>query len=589
MLSNTEIDLILKVPARRCVVLVDIIESVRLFEANEAATVRQWLRIVEFAKGRLEGRKNDRIVKSTGDGLLAEFQSEKHALAFSLALQAHAGEANVDVPDGQRMFLKIGIENANVFEGFGDIFGHGVNVAARLSDLAGPGDIVISSSVRSQIDPGIDAEVEDLGKCYLKHITDPVRAFRVHPIGPGSDLQLGASTTELRPTIAIVILPDPTMPAANEILAEELGFVFSRSQHINLISRLSASAVARPDISLSEIANLLGANFVIFGRMMSDDRSLSVRLTLHAAQSSRDMWTEQFNFSKSGIIEQFQAHANDIAERISTTIIRHEVRKVISMPLPTVESYGLLLASIAGMYSLGRREFERSGQILEHLVYREKRHPLPHAWMAYHHVLGASQGWLPDGETAAQKALGASQRALDIDPQNEMALTFDGVVRGNLMGRLDEAESCYQAATDINPSAALATLQHGMLYAFRGEGEQSVKLCMRAQSLSPLDPHKFLYDSLTAAGFFVDGQFQKAVDLAKRSLKANASHASALRTLAMAQWELGDVENARETVTKLTVLDPKFSVSSWKENYPDKTSGQIDRLAKLLQLAGAPH
>ena len=588
MLSNKEIDEIMNEPTRKCVVLVDIFESVRLIQTNEKAAIRQWLKTVDFAKSWLEDREGGNIVKGTGDGLLAEFLSEKQALAFSLALQAYVSAENAKTAEELRMFLRIGIENTNVFQGFRDIFGHGINIAARLADLAGPGEIVVSTSVRSKIDPGIDADVEDLGNCYLKHITEPVRAFRIHPVTTGTEQLLAPSATELRPTIAIVILPDPGDPVTGDILSEELGFVFSRSQHIRVISRLSARAVARPDIEINEIAELLGANFVIFGRIFSDGTNVAAPLALHSAKSGKVLWSDRFRFSAKNLIEETQATASEIAGLVGKTIIRHEVRKVSSMSLPTVESYGLLLAAIAGMYSLDKKEYDRAGDILEHLVYRERRHPLSHAWTANHYVLGASQGWLPDVKQATQKALAASGLALDIEPDNEIALTFDGLVHGNLLGQLDVAETRYREAIDTNPSASLAILQHGMLHAFRGEGAESVSLCERAQRLSPLDPHKFLYDSLTASCLFVDAQYERAVKMANRSLRANASHTSALRTLAMAQWEMGEHEPARETVRKLTFLDPKFSVSSWEENYPDKSSGQDKRFAKILRLAGAP-
>ena len=588
MLNAEEIDKILRKPTRKCVVLADIVESVRLVQANEEAVIRRWLNVLEFANEKSLTLDDGNIVKSTGDGLLADFGSEKAALSFAMDLQEYVLDGNAKLPKEQHIFLRIGIENADIYRGFGDIFGHGVNVAARLADLAGPGETVVSMSVRTNIDPGIDADIEDLGECFLKNISKPVRAFRMHPVNHAVDLKLPISTTELQPSIAIVIRPDPGNPMSSEILSEELNFVFSRAQQLRVISRLSSKAVLSANLDVVEIADILGAKFVIFGRTLSDGSTVIAPLALHDGKSGKILWEDRFTLSPNQIIDQIQTISGDIVGAVGRTIISHELRKVSSMPLPTVESYGLLLAAIAGMYSLDRREYERSGEILEHLVYRERRHPLPHAWMANHLVLGSSQGWLSDTEGATQKALAASELALSIDPENEIALTFNGLVRGNLLGELDLAEKRYEAAIGANPSASLATLQFGMLHGFRDDGPEAVRLCMRAQGLSPLDPLKFLYDSLSASCLVTDSQFDAAIVMAERSLKANSAHLSALRTLVLAQWQSGNHEKARETVTKLTVVDPKFSVTRWEENFPDKSTDLSKRLGNIFRKAGVP-
>ena len=169
--------------ARRVVLIADIVESVRLIEADEEGIVARWLALVRQIEKDLMPANKGHLVKSLGDGLLLEFEDARTAVKAAFAIQQASARDNQGQPPDKLMLLRIGIEDSDVIINEHDVFGHGVNLAARLTSLAGPGEIVTSAAVREQLTPDLDADVEDLGDCFLKHVKDPVRAYRLRPPG----------------------------------------------------------------------------------------------------------------------------------------------------------------------------------------------------------------------------------------------------------------------------------------------------------------------------------------------------------------------------------------------------------------------
>ncbi len=163
----------------RTVLVVDVVESVRLMQEDEAGTVQRWRAFVDHVVHRLLPGQDGRLVKSLGDGLMLEFSRVSTAVNVAFAMQDAIAQANRDAEPSRRLHLRIGINVSPLITDEHDVYGHGVNLAARLTTLAGPDEIVVSADVRDQLTPALDAEIEDLGECYVKHVQQPIRAFRV--------------------------------------------------------------------------------------------------------------------------------------------------------------------------------------------------------------------------------------------------------------------------------------------------------------------------------------------------------------------------------------------------------------------------
>ena len=169
--------------------VVDVVESVRLMQAHEADVIDRWLRFVNEVQTQVLPARGGRIVKSLGDGLLLEFELVPSAAAAALDLQRRITPHNANRGADAAIMLRAGVHVAEVVTDERDIYGSGVNLAARLATLAGPGEVIVSDQVHAMLVPGIDADVEDLGDCFLKHIEGPIRAYRLGAAVPGSFLE----------------------------------------------------------------------------------------------------------------------------------------------------------------------------------------------------------------------------------------------------------------------------------------------------------------------------------------------------------------------------------------------------------------
>lgn len=576
----------------RAVLLVDVVESVRLIEQDEVNAVARWLALVDDVKARILPECRGRVVKSLGDGLLMDFDDVRSAVAAAFAIQHASSRANTGLAPDRKIQLRMGLEVSDVIVATDDVHGRGVNLAARLMSLAGPGEIVISENARDQLTTNLDADVEDLGDCYVRHLSQPVRAYRIGPPGPRPVVRPGMPQDDLAPTIAVV--PFSSRNASEdrdmlgEVLAEEIIRALSHTSDLNVISRLSTTAFRSRRATLAEISAHLNADYVLSGVYSTDGQRVTLDAELAEAKSGRIVWTERLKDQVSGILNGEPELIGRVIAEVSEAIITRELQRSRSQPLPTLKAYTLLLGAIALMHRGSLPDFEQARHLLQTLIERGAHHAIPQAWMANWHVLRLTQGWSADRRQDGYFALECTKRALDTDPNCSLALAIDGFVHTNLLKRLDLAEERYNLALLTNPSNALAWLLRGTLYAFTDDGPRAVDFTQRALQLSPLDPHRYFYDSLAASACITARQFDRALELANRSLRANRKHTSTLRVKAVAQWQLGLHDDARKTGLELLALEPTLTVGGWLERSPSAPYKIGKEFADVLRNVGVP-
>jgi tetratricopeptide (TPR) repeat protein len=199
------------------------------------------------------------------------------------------------------------------------------------------------------------------------------------------------------------------------------------------------------------------------------------------------------------------------------------------------------------------------------------------------------QGWSTDAQLEAQLALDHVRRACDNEPGNALALAIGGLVHAYMKADLDTAGDLYARALASNPNESLAWLFSATWHSYRGEGHEAEQAAQRAQHLSPLDPLRYFYDSLTSTAMLAGGQHERAIELARRSLRANRNHASTYRTLAIAQVLVGQNEGAAATVMDLLRIDPGLTVQRYLERYPGRAHAHARSYADALRSAGVPN
>jgi adenylate cyclase len=595
--NRPPIDLAAPQPTTSTLLIIDVVESVRLMEANEQDAVRQWQRLVELVVHDVLPQHAGRLVKSIGDGLMLEFASPRPAVHAALHIQQLCHATNHGVEPNKRMQLRAGIHTGTYVKDAHDIYGADVNLAVRLTTLAGPGEIIVSAPVRDQLTPVLDGDIEDLGDCYMKHLTTPVRAYRVGDAGVAPIIEPGSGRPlDLRPTIAVIPFTargaEPGHALIGEAVADELIAALSKTAELHVISRLSTTVFrdrsASEDGALADIRQHLGATFVLSGRCTVIGSHMTLFVELAEADGGRIVWAENLKGSVAGLFNPDDDMLSRIVSAVSSAVMRHELQRAQNHALPTLEGYTLLMGAIAMMHRTDYHDFDKARQMLEHLIERSKRHPVPHAWLAKWHVLRVQQGWAIDIATEAKLALACTSRALEYEPGNALALTVDGLVQTNLLQNTELASTRYDHAIEANPNESLAWLLKGTMHAFRGEGVEAVSDTKRALKLSPLDPYRYYYDSLAATAAVSAGNYDDAIALSYKSLRLNKTHTSTYRALAIAQSLSGRAIEAKKTINELLKLEPNFTVSRFLQRSPSAKFPIGNLYVKALRDAGLP-
>lgn len=576
----------------RSILVVDVVESVRLMQEDEQGTVRRWRAYADQVATQVVPAHGGRLVKSLGDGLMIEFPRAPLAVDAAFSLQRLSNIANEGVADGLKLRLRIGIHVSPLIADQHDVYGHGVNLAARLTTLAGPDEIVVSAEVRDQLTPALDADIEDLGECYLKHVQKPTRAFRVGAPGERPIIDPGNVGRDLRATIAVIPFSaraaQPEHDILGQVIADEVISVLSQSPELNVVSRLSTTAFRSRTGRLDEAGAYLGADYVVSGSYHVDGDQIAVHVELADTRSMQVAWSKALKGSVKGVIAGADPLPGRLVAEVCAAMMTRELHRTQGKAIPTLESHTLLLSSITLMHRISPLASERARQMLQALIERTPRLAAPYAWLAKWHVLRVTQGWSDNAQADGKLALDNTKRALDRDATLSLAMTVQGQVNTYILKQLDVAEELYEAALRENPNDSLASLLKGTLHAFKDEGKEAVRLTRRALKLSPLDPLQFYFEAHAASALLSTGQYEKALSLAKRSLRLNRTHVSTLRVLVTASWHLGLVDQARDYVGQHMKLDPTFRVSTYLERSPSAGSEFGKRIASALVGSGAP-
>ena len=534
---------------RRALVVVDVVESVRLMQAREDDFIDRWRRFVNEVRADVLPALGGQMVKSLGDGMLLAFDEVAQAMTAAREMHARLRRHNADVPEDATLYLRAGVHVADIVVDEIDLFGAGVNLTQRLTTLAGPGETVASLAAVDAIVVGLDAEVEDLGDCFLKHLAEPVRAFRVDAAAstPGrlAFRVDGPAAAELL-TVAVLPLQNRVHPEAatdpvGHLLADDLIASMSGSPMLQVVSRLSSAALVGRAMALTDIGRLLKVDYLVHGSFAVSAGRMRVQCQLVEVGSAQVVHSLSVEGAEQDLLFGQADALADLAAELQRSMIRAEVRRACVAPMSTLKSYSILLGALSCMHSLSAHDFDRARAMLEYLVERHPRQGSARAWLGLWHVLRVGQGWSQDPAADAAAARSLVQVALDHDPGHALCLAINGLVSAYVHNDLPSAEQNYRAAIDANPNESLAWLYLSATHAYREDGGQAVECALKAQRLSPLDPLRYYYDNFTSTAMLAAGDHAGAIEYGERSLRRNAMHGPTLRTLAIAQALGGDL------------------------------------------------
>jgi len=578
---------------RRAILVADVFDSVGMMERDEERTVQRWRKFFAHANSEVipscAGRS---LSKVPGRQLFADFPDGIHALECAFELHRSLARFNIETTQPP-LDLRVGVHVADVIVEAFNVLGDGVNVAAGLAELANPGETVVSAQARDQFASGVDASIEDLGEQRLRNRERAVRVFRAWP--PSETSRLAPSAAVMahgRPSVAVIPFQmrsaDPRFEFVGDALAEETIGALSRVADFFVVSRLSSMAFRRAPLSLRNIGEMLGVRYVLSGSVQTAHTRALLVAELADARDGRILWSERFQCD---LVDAFALQAElarKVVESVAPFVRSFELRRARITNFEQLDAYAMTLRGIDLMYRLSREDFLSARRTFETAIERDPLSPTPHAYLANWHLMRVAIGESENPQRDSEAATACAARALACDSDDALALAVDGLVSAWATYDLDAAERRLAQALVANPNEPLAWLWNAMVHAWRGRGSAAVQSADRALSLSPLDPMIYYFHSLASTANLVGGCYERAIELATRSLRENRLHTPTLRTLAVALVLSGRIEEARETVRRLRELEPGLTVGTFRARYPGRDAPQFEKFAAALRAAGLP-
>jgi adenylate cyclase len=577
---------------------------------DEADTLAQWVSWVGQARQAVD-RHGGRVAAQGTGSVTAVFGSGTSAVAAAARWHRHMASGNRGRPPERQGALRVGINTGTVY-GSGEVGATGLGVlqAMQLASLAKARETIVSASARDGLVEGLDAEFEDLGDCHIKHMTAPLRAYRMCPIEAWmvgttrievSAMGRAPTETEARSNLeipSVVVVPlstrnaDPAYWAVGELLADRVTTQLSRSNHVEVISRLTGAVFRGRDQNASAVGERLQARYVLTGRYRVIGQSLagllSVKVTLTDSQSGQAVWEAERRGSVGEVLALESELVHAIASGAHHAMLEAHIAQAQQQPIQTLDHYALMLSGIVLMHRAAPGQFERSREALAALVERDPELHVARAWQAKWHVLQVTRSLTDDPQREGQSALQLARQAQQSPDAQGLALAMEGFVQLHLLRDFSSAAQLIERALTANPSESLAWLFGGVAHSFLGDANKALNASHTALKLSPMDPLLYYYESLAASSAIVARRFEEAIRLCTRSLQRNVTHLHTHRALVTAHWLADHPRQARAAALNLLRLAPGYTVAAFLRTAASANTEFGRHMAQALEASGVP-
>jgi adenylate cyclase len=577
---------------RRAILVAEVSDSVALMERDEERTVERWRAFLARATSEtIPVHAGRSMLRMPADGFLAEFPDALQALRCAFELHQDLARLNASAA-APPLGLRLGIHVAEVIVEAFNVLGDGVNIAARLAELANAGETVVSAQVRDQITSGVEASVEDLGEQRLRNRSRAMRAFRVWPPAQQALPSNPVLRAHGRPSIAVIPFllrsEDARFNSIGDSLADDTIAALSSAADFFVISRLSSMAFRRAPLGVRRIGEILGAQYVLSGSVQTAYPRALLVAELADARDGAILWSERFEGDLADVFAMQGEVARKVVASVAPFMRSLELQRARITSFGQLDAYAITLRGVEMMHRLAGEDFMQARNAFETAIARDPVSSRPHAWLAKWHVLRVLIGASANAADDMRAATACAEHALACAADDALALAVEAFVAAWSRHDLDAAERRLTQALAGNPNEPLAWLHFAITHAWRGRGEEAIQCAERALSLSPLDPMKYYFDSLAGMANLIGERYERAIELSMRSLRENRLHTPTLRTLAAAQVLSGRLAEGRETMRSLLELEPDLTARVLSARYPGRDSPQADRFIGALTSAGLP-
>jgi TolB-like protein/class 3 adenylate cyclase len=609
----------------------DLVGYSRLMGEDEAGTLAELRAVQQEIVDPVIVEHGGRIVKLTGDGILAEFPSVVEATRSAMAWQRRMAARNESAPEGRRLVFRIGVNLGDVLAQDDDIFGDGVNVAARLEAMAEPGGICLSSSAYEQVVRKLRLRAEDLGELQLKNIAEPVRAYRIdaNPIAEGAvtpvprkkavalwswkglaimglsvlvavlGVLLALPGDETPPSFsaddvtvpAIAVLPfdnlsgDPEQEYFVDGMSEDLITDLSRVSGLFVIARNSTFTYKGRAVKVQQVAEELGVDYVVEGSVRRIGERVRINAQLVDARSGHHLWAERFDREITNVFLLQDEVVRRIVSSLAVELTGKEQEELSTADDVDPEAYDLLLRGLERFRRFTRETNAEAREFFARAAGIDPTYARAHADVALSYAMDLAFDWSTDHEATASKAMKHATAALAL---NDKVHQVHFAV-GNVMlyrKKHDEALEAAKKAIELDPSYADSHAFLGLAYNYSGDPEKGLASVRLALRLNPRAP--FFYIFIEGQSLYQLGKLAEAIARFERVRDGNPAFLVAHQFLAAAHQLSGDGESAEWAVQEALAIQPRLTLAALGESTAYKHADDLDRFIGALREAGMP-
>lgn len=534
----------------------------RLMEADERGTLARLkthrIELIDPAIAKNQGH----IIKTTGDGMLVEFQSVADAVRCAAEVQIRMRRRNADVPEAGRIQFRIGINLGDIIFDEGDIYGDGVNVAARLEQMAEVGGVCVTQAVYEQVFDRLEIRFEDLGEKALKNISRPIRVWRA-VLDDAADPRVGDSSARhsvVKPSIAVLPFANMSGESEQEFfvdgLTEDIITELSRRHELFVISRNSTFVYKGQSVNLREIARKLGAQFLVEGSVRKSGGQLRVTAQLIDTATDTHIWAERYDRK----LDDVFAIQDELTAAIVATLpgrVEAAQQDVVARKTPAnMAAYECVLAAKVRHHRSSRAENEEALKLVTRALELDPEYAHAHAWRGC--ILGQAwgYGWCADKDAAFDEVIRELELAQELDSNDadvQRILAAISISRNDLT----KARHHQERALALNPNYDLVVVQHGELLTWLGHPKEGADWIRKAMRLNPHHPERFW--SHLGKAHFTAHEYPEAIEAFMHLSKMDANqHAF----VAAAYHWLGDRTAASAHLAQIDKVDPEFTIDA---------------------------
>ena len=529
-----------------------------------------------------------RIVKTTGDGALVEFASAVDAVRCAVEIQCAMSERSAAIPEDRRIDFRIGINVGDIIIDEGDVYGDGVNIAARLEGIADRGGICISDDTFRQVRDKIDVGFDDAGERQLKNIERPVRVYRVQ-LGKTAQRAEKASASTKRPSIAVLpfknMSGDPEQEYFADGMVDEIITGLSRIKWLSVVSRNSSYLFKNRPATMKDVAATLGVRYVLEGGVRKSGNRVRITAQLIDAETDAHLWAEQYDRLLEDVFALQDEITMCVVGAIEPSVRKAEIDRIKRQRPDNFTAYDLLLQSQQFVFAGMPAEAAKAITLLEQALKLEPNYSAAHAYLSWCLHARFGRGGLREEDRLA--AVDHARAAVALGNDDATALAIAALVLAYDGHDVSTALKVFDRALELSNCNVFALCWNAAILAWIGRSELAIERAQRALRLGPFDSLIWRAHHALSIAYFDSHRYGDAADSARSVIAANSAYSLPRAILAAALVRLGRLDEARAAARTVLEHEPSFTIHG-TARYSELEPAVFRPMADAWREAGLP-